>query len=113
MLLSRPSPHLRVLMSNKQPMKFLPPDDPTAVYPIGALRDVLDDQDDPTPAPAEPTPEALPEGALEPMSPAPTERANSAGGINPLFLTLGFLGGGVVLAVVVLGVIVMGLYLFQ
>lgn len=33
-------------MSTKKPLKFMPPDDPTAVYPIGSLR--MDDHDHPS-----------------------------------------------------------------
>lgn len=111
-------------MSNKNPMKFLPPDDPTAVYPIRAAEsepqplepDELDeanappvDDDDPLPK----TFEFADDTTAPKATPLPSARpAADSGGLNPLLL-VAFLGGGIVLASVVLLALAVVLYFLQ
>jgi hypothetical protein len=110
-------------MSNKNPMKFLPPDDPTAVYPIRSaeaeaeplepdLSDEAeaDENEDPLPKTFEfaddtTAPRATPLPVSSPSEP-------EAGGLNPLLL-VAFLGGGIILAALVLLAIAAVLFLLQ
>ncbi|MCB9673693.1 MAG: hypothetical protein H6737_01175 [Alphaproteobacteria bacterium] len=104
---------------SKKPMKFLPPDDPTAVYPIRATKldedglDVPEPEPEPEAAAPEPEPphEPLDEDfGVRPSSAHAATPAASAGGPNPLIL-LAFLAVGMLLAAGVLGALAFGLFL--
>lgn len=118
-------------MSNKNPMKFLPPDDPTAVYPIRTSAEsddepeadapdvsdvdtVEDTPDDDNPLPQ--TFEFADETTAPRSTPVPSSTprlASSEGtGLNPLLL-IAFLGGGIVLASVVLLALAAVLFFLQ
>ena len=100
---------------SKKPMKFLPPDDPTAVYAIGSMKTgkVEEAEVAPPETPA-PEPPAAPTPAPEPAAvPAAIAAAPpAAAGLNPLVL-LAFLAGGMLLAAGVLAALALLLYLFQ
>jgi hypothetical protein len=100
-----------VLMSNKKPMKFLPPDDPTAVYPIRTVK--LDEELEPAPeAPPELEPAEMDEGLGLDGHPDLTSPKNGSGGPNPLVL-LAFLAGGMILAAGVLAAVALLVFAIQ
>lgn len=112
-------------------MKFLPPDDPTAVYPIGSMKnDPTDGDGSSTPAPerprAEPVKDPTPPGDLGEVAagpsrprgartatPRPGGRLAQPGAKNPIILAGGALAVGFLLAAAVLAVIALFLFLFQ
>jgi len=95
-------------------MKFMPPDSPTAVYPIGKLPPGLDDDSEPPKAEVEPEPApslGLPT-EFTPQVAAPVNRPTGAGAAKPLVL-VAFVGGGMLLAAALLAAAASVLYLVQ
>ncbi len=125
-------------MSNKNPMKFLPPDDPTAVYPIRTSNESDGEPLEPDPdssdstdpeggtngepasagADEDPLPKTF-EFADDTTAPKATPLPSSSpaapaevGGLNPLLL-IAFLGGGIILASLVLLALAAVLFFLQ
>lgn len=64
-------------MSSDEPFTFMPPDEPTAVYPIGQA------QKPKIEPPPEPEPEPVPEHVEPPEPPSLAPRPSDQGGFNP------------------------------
>ena len=93
-------------------MKFMPPDSPTAVYPIGQLPTGLDDDSAPPQAEAEPEPSLGLPTAFTPQVAAPVQRPSGTGAVKPLVL-VAFVGGGMLVAAALLAAAAAVLYLVQ
>ena len=79
-------------MSKHEPIQFLPPDEPTAAYPIGGLPNA-------TEVVAEPLPEVAPDPTPRVATPVPVASAPGLSPMEPL-LVIGVLGISVCLALV-------------
>jgi hypothetical protein len=111
-------------------MKYLPPDDPTAVYPIGSLK--KEETETPAPDPAAKAlgskgaakgassrpvldPVEMTDDALNPLAtPAPRQRSAHPGpSRSPVVLGLIFGGAGMLLAALLLGTVALFFYATQ
>lgn len=101
-------------------MKFLPPDDPTAVYPIGKLKQGGETPEPapeagtpaPPPEPAKPLFTPTPSGAHR-ATPSPKHRSTGPAATHPALMLAGVGAVGMLLGALVLGLVSLAILFTQ